>query len=155
MVRLSRLVVLSVTLSSVSLAKPWNGIAPGASSRLDVIAKFGDPSKVLSTGGRDTLVYLGPRAIRGTVQAQFKLGADGAVARIDVYPSVSLTAEAIAETYGPACASDPTEPCFVAKETPQQRTYWVYAKLGLAVFFGGDGRTVQSLAFLPGAAAPR
>ena len=36
------------------------------------------------------------------------------------------------------------------KETPQKRGYYVYARLGLAVFFKDDGRTVQSLSFLPG-----
>lgn len=148
---LSRLVLLVVTAGTAAAAKPWNGIAPGTSSALDVIAKFGEPSKTLASEGKETLVYSGRQAIKGTAQAQFKLGADKTVERIDVYPAVLLDAEAIEASYGPACDEKRSdEPCFVKKETPQKRGYYVYARLGLAVFFKDDGRTVQSLSFLPG-----
>lgn len=132
-------------------AKPWNGIIPGTSSGLDVITRFGEPSKTLSAGGKQTLVYSGKAAIKATSQAQFKLGPDKTVERIDVYPAVVIDVAAIEKSYGPACDLEASsDPCFVRKQTPQQRPYYVYAKLGLAVFFQGDGRTVQSLAFLPG-----
>ncbi len=148
---LSRLVLLLLAWGSSAGAKPWNGIAPGTSSSLDVIARFGDPSKTLTAEGKETLVYSGPKAIKGAAQAQFKLSQDKTVERIDVYPAVVLDVDAIEDSYGPACDEKHTnEPCFVKKETQQKHSYYVYGRLGLAVFFKDDGRTVQSLAFLPG-----
>jgi hypothetical protein len=150
-VPLSRPLLLWLTLATTALAKPWNGIAPGDSSAEDVTSRFGDPSKTLTAGGKETLVYSGREAIQGTVQAQFKLGPEHVVERIDVYPAVVLRVEAIERAYGPACdATKSNEPCFVRKETPQKHPYYVYSKLGLAVFFKDDGKTVQSLSFLPG-----
>ena len=150
--RLSRSVLVALAVAGAAArAKPWNGIVPGTSSAEDVTEKFGDPTRTVTDGGKRTLVYSAKEAIRGTVQAQFRLSADQIVERIDVYPAVILDAEAIEKSYGPACTpKGAADPCFVKKTTPKQTPYYVYAKLGLAVFFKDDGRTVQSLTFLPG-----
>jgi hypothetical protein len=151
-VLLSRSVLLGLTLSAVAEARPWNGIKPGTSSAAEVLERFGPASKAVLSGDQQTLVYSGERAIKGTVQSQFKLGPDTVVRRIDVYPAVTLDAAAIEGSYGPACnPRAPVEPCYVRKESPAKRLYYVYARLGLAVFFLEDGTTVQLLAFLPGA----
>jgi hypothetical protein len=156
-VLLSRLPVLALLALLVAparaWAKPWNGIQPGTDSSEEVIDRFGQPSRTLTTGDQQTLVYSGEKAVKGTVQSQFKVGPDRVVRRIDVYPAVVLDAAAIEASYGPACtAKDPVEPCYVKKESASSgRPYHVYARLGLAVFFKEDGVTVQSLSFLPGA----
>ncbi len=146
-----------VAMAGSAWAKPWNGIIPGTSSELDVVGKFGEPSKTLSTKPttsepeKKTLVFSGPKAIKGTVQAQFKLNASKVVERIDVFPAVALDMAAIEKSYGPACdATASNDPCFVSKVSSSKRTYYVYAKLGLAVFFKDDNKTVQLLAFIPG-----
>jgi hypothetical protein len=151
-VLLSRLLLLSLLLPAAALAKPWNGIQPGTSSAVDVLDRFGQPSRTVTSGDQQTLVFSGERAIKGTVQSQFKVGPDQVVRRIDVYPAVLLDAAAIEASYGPACtAKEPAEPCYVKKESASsRRPYFVYARLGLAVFFKDDGTTVQSLSFLPG-----
>jgi hypothetical protein len=146
-----------VLAASSVVAKPWNGIIPGTSSELDVVGKFGEPSKTLVVKAvgpepeKKTLVFSGAKAIKGTVQAQFKLSATKVVERIDVFPAVALDAAAIEKSYGPACDEAASNaPCFVSKISATKRTYYVYAKLGLAVFFKDDNKTVQLLAFIPG-----
>jgi hypothetical protein len=149
-VLLSRPLLLCLLVPTAAVAKPWNGIQPGSSSTADVIDRFGQPTRTVVTGDQQTLVFAGDRAIKGTVQSQFKVGPDKVVRRIDVYPAVPLDAAAIESSYGPACtAQAPVEPCFVKKQSPTKHPYYVYAKLGLAVFFKEDGKTVLSLAFLP------
>lgn len=149
---LSRPLLLGLLLLPGAVAaKPWNGIRPGASSEEEVVERFGPPSRTLVTGDQRTLVYSGDRAVKGTVQSQFKLGPDKVVRRIDVYPAVALDAAAIEASYGPECTPrEPADPCFVRKEGSSKRPYYVYAKLGLAVFFKEDGQAVLSLSFLPG-----
>jgi hypothetical protein len=157
-VRLSRFVspapvVLLISLSAV--AKPWNGIIPSTSSEIDVVGKFGEPTKTLTTkdSPKRTLVYSGAKAIKGTKQAQFKLSAEKVVERIDVFPAVALDVAAIEKSYGAACTAkgdSEKDPCFVPKRSPSNHLYYVYAKLGLAVFFKEDSKTVDLLAFIPG-----
>jgi hypothetical protein len=150
-VRLSRFVMLLSLLAAPGWAKPWNGITPGLSTSLEILDQFGDASRTLIDKGKSTLVYAGSKAIKGTVQAQFKLDQENVVERIDVYPAVRLDAAAIEKSYGPACGSKGAgETCFVKKEAPSKKPYWVYAKLGLAVFFDATGKTVELLAFIPG-----
>lgn len=147
-------IVAAALLSAPAAAKPWNGIHPGASSALDVIGKFGDPSKKVTNGPKEILVYSGTKAIKGTVQAQFKIAIDTQIVeRIDVYPEPILDAEAIEKSYGKPCEKELTDTCYVKKQSASKHTYYLYAKLGLAVFFKDDGKTVQSFAFLPGAGA--
>lgn len=148
---MSRFLFLAALLSVAASAKPWQSILPGGSSAIDVVGKFGEPTKKLTARGQEVLVYTGAKAIKGTVQAQFKCDPDTKeVKRIDVYPEPVIDVAAIESSYGKACdAAKPVEPCYYPKETPQKQVYFLYLKLGLAIFFKDDGKTVQSFAFLP------
>lgn len=147
---MSRFALVLALTPMVAFAKPWQGILPGGSSCVDVIGKFGEPTKTLSTRGHEVLVYSGLQAIKGTVQAQFKCApTTQEVQRIDVYPEPILDVTAIEQSYGVACETNgATEPCYWKKDTAQKKAYFLYAKLGLAIFFKEDGKTVQSFAFL-------
>jgi hypothetical protein len=116
------------------------------------VEKFGAPSKQVNAGGREVYAYLKEKAIKGTVQAQFKVDpATGLVDRIDVFPAVDVSRTDVVESYGPECpektAAD-APPCFL-KRTDGKRVYYLYASLGLAVFFKEDTNQVQSMTFLP------
>lgn len=146
------LIVLCLCGAPAALAKPWQGIEPGVSKKADVLAKFGQPSKTLDARGKTVLLYEDKLAIKNTVQVQFKL-AQGTevVERIDVYPLVILSSADIEKSYGTSCdADEPTVTCYVKKETDRGGLYYLYNKLGLAIFFKDDNNTVQELAFLPG-----
>ena len=140
-----------VALGPVAQAKPWNGIEPGTSKRDEVVKKFGEPSKVVKNDARETLAYLGEKTIKGTTQAQFKLDANGTVERIDVFPGPVIDKEMVESNYGPACPTSgpaPRDPCYVKKMAGDNfKMYFVYVKLGLAVFFKEDNKTVGSLVF--------
>lgn len=142
---------LLVLLSALAIAKPWQGIIPGTSSAIDVAGKFGEPTKKLAARGQEVLIYTGPQAIKGTVQAQFKCDPlTKQVDRIDVYPEPVIDVAAIEKSYGKSCTETKSEePCYFKKESAQKHTYFLYVKLGLAIFFKDDGQTVQSFAFLP------
>jgi hypothetical protein len=149
---MSRLALLLLVLPALSLAKPWQGITPGGGvSDLDVIGKFGEPTKRVSARGQTVLVYSGLQAIKGTVQAQFKCDpATKEVQRIDVYPEPVIDVSAIERSYGRSCeATGDEEPCYHRKQTAQKHPYFLYSKLGLAIFFKDDDKTVLSFAFLP------
>ena len=146
------LVVVLLVAPLAAFAKPWQGIVPGGgSSEFDVIGKFGEPTKKLSARGQSVLVYSGLQAIKGTVQAQFKCDPlTKEVQRIDVYPEPVIDLIAIEKSYGKSCeATSGTEPCYWRKETAQKHPYFLYPKLGLAIFFKDDDKTVLSFAFLP------
>ena len=148
---MSRLAFLLSLISLLAAARPWQGIVPGGgSSEIDVIGKFGEPTKKLSARGQLVLVYSGLQAIKGTVQAQFKCDpATKEVQRIDVYPEPVIEVTAIEKSYGKSCESTGgTEPCYFRKETAQKHPYFLYPKLGLAIFFKDDDTTVLSFAFL-------
>lgn len=151
---MSRLLFVSLVVSLVpaaALAKPWNGIIPGVSSTIDVVGKFGEPSKKVMAKGQEVYVYTGAAAITGTLQAQFKTNpSTHVVERIDVYPAPIIPMEAVEKSYGKACdPMEAVEPCYYRKASSTTHVYFLYVKLGLAVFFKEDGKTVQSLAFLP------
>jgi hypothetical protein len=156
MLTMSRLLFLAVALSSMAVpAKPWQNIQPGVSSAADVFGKFGEPTRKTEVNGQRVLIYSGLQAVPGTVQAQFKL-APGTqiVARIDVYPAPVIDKEAIEASYGPACdpkakTPDANGPCYFVKELAGKKPYFLFLKLGLAIFFKDDGKRVQSFAFLP------
>ncbi|WP_141332448.1 hypothetical protein [Myxococcus sp. AB025B] len=141
------LAVVAVSLPAV--AKPWQGVEPGVTKKDEVVKKFGEPSRTVSQDGKETIAYLGKEAIKGTSQAQFKVDAGGVVERIDVFPGPIIDKETIETSYGPACPSGPvpSAPCYQRKLTDDFRTYFLYPKLGLAIFFNEDGKTVQSLTF--------
>ena len=50
---------------------------------------------------------------------------------------------------GPACPSgkQPASPCYVKKLTDDFRTYLLYPRLGVAIFFNEDGKTVHTFIF--------
>jgi hypothetical protein len=131
-------------------AKPWQGIEPGVSKKDEVTQKFGEPSKMVDQAGKEILAYFGKEAIKGTTQAQFKVDSTTKIVeRIDVFPGPVIDKEAIENSYGPACPNGPVpaNPCFVKKVTDEFRTYYLYSKLGLAIFFNEDGKTVHSFIF--------
>jgi len=140
--------------ANAALAKPWNGIDPGVSTRAEVVKKFGEPSKTLEVEGKEVLGYLGPNAIRGTQQAQFRVDpATQLIERIDVFPAPVIDKDTIENTYGRICPTTGPQPagnCYVKKLTEDFKTYFQYVKLGLAIFFNDDAKTVQSFIFTQG-----
>jgi hypothetical protein len=143
-----------VALAPAALAKPWNGIEPGTTKKDEVVKKFGEPSKVVKAdASKETLAYLGDKAIKGTTQAQFKVDAQtGTVERIDVFPGPVIDKDMVESSYGAACPTSPPmpkDPCYTKKITDNFKTYFVYVKLGLAVFFKEDNKTVSSFVFTP------
>ncbi|MDP2270758.1 MAG: hypothetical protein Q8K32_08480 [Archangium sp.] len=149
---MSRLAFLLTLAPLLAFAKPWQGIVPGGgTSELDVVGKFGEPTRRVSARGQLVLVFSGVRAIKGTVQAQFKCDpGTKEVQRIDVYPEPVIDVSAIEKSYGRSCqATGGEEPCYWRKETAQKHPYFLYSKLGLAIFFKDDDTTVLSFAFLP------
>lgn len=146
-----RAVVVAVLLAStVAVAKPWNGIEPGSTTRAGVVEKFGEPNKVLKVNGKEILAYMGKNAIRGTAQAQFRMDKAGIVERIDVFPAATIDLESVVNRYGPACPANkpvPLNPCYLKKVTDDFRTYLHYPQLGLAAFLSEDGKSVGSFVF--------
>ncbi len=123
-----------------ALARPWNGITPGASSAVDVAQRFGEPSTKGKLGGRTALVYKGDQAIDGTRQAQFFTRDDGHVVEITVFPSAQLDREAVEGTYGKGAQKTFTD---------DFRPVWVYKAAGVLVFFTRDGM-VEAISFKQG-----
>src|SRR5687767_7392105 len=110
--------VCLLLLAEAASAKPWNGIEPGASTRDQVLAKFGEPSKEITAKGQLLIAYLDQKAIRGTTQAQFKLNATSKVVeRIDVFPKPVIDKDTIEKTYGKECPEgrEPEKPCYLKK----------------------------------------
>jgi hypothetical protein len=143
-------VLALLLLATPAAAKPWQGIDPGVSNRDQIIEKFGEPSRVVSNDGKEVIAYLGDKAIKGTTQVQFKLDvATKLVERIDVFPGPVIDKDAIENTYGLACppGKAPSGACYVKKLTDDFRTYFLYPKLGVVIFFNEDGKTVQSFTF--------
>jgi hypothetical protein len=144
------LVLLLTAVTLPALAKPWNGIEPGVAQKDAVVKKFGEPTKVVVVGGHEVLTYSRDQAIRGTVQAQFRIDQQTSlVDRIDVFPEPIIDQDAIEKNYGAECSEGEREGCYLKRPQDKKAPYFLYAKLGLAIFFKEDGRTVHSFAFLP------
>ena len=144
------LVCLIVLLAAApGVAKPWQGIVPGQTKRDLLIQKFGEPSRVVTSEGKETLAYFDQKAIKGTLQVQFTVDVDSQqVERISVFPGPVVDRESVESTYGPPCPGKATAgACYQKRITDDFRTYLFYARLGLAVFLNEDGKTVQSLTF--------
>ena len=142
--------LLSAALPTAASAKKWQGIEPGVTKRDEVTQKFGEPSRVVTAEGKEIIAYFGKEAIKGTSQAQFKVDPTSKVVeRIDVFPGPVIDKETIENSYGKACPNGPppSTPCFLKKMTDEFRTYYLYPRLGLAIFFNEDGKTVHSLIF--------
>ena len=123
-------------VSTLALAKPWNGIEPTVTTKDAVVKKFGEPSKVSNVAGHEVITYSAFTAIKGTVQAQFRI-------------EPIIDSEAIEKSYGAECEAGETDGCYVRRAQEKKPVYFLYARLGLAIFFKEDGKTVQSFAFLP------
>ena len=121
------------------------------SIRLKLVAAGKYSGAYANARGQMVLVYSGPQAIKGTVQAQFKLDpATREIQRIDVYPEPVIDVAAIEKSYGKSCETTAgAEPCYWKKDTAQKHPYFLYPKVGLAIFFKEDDKTVLSFAFLP------
>ena len=142
--------LIAVLSASAAGAKPWNSIEPGVSLRDDVTKKFGEPSKTVVVESKEIVAYVGPQAIKGTTEVQFKIdNGSKLVERIDVFPAPMVDREAVESTYGPPCpaGSPPASACYVKKLTDEFQTYFLYSKLGLAVFWNEDGKSVRSFVF--------
>jgi len=144
-------VIAAVLMTSLTAAaKPWQGIEPGVSKRDEIVQKFGEPSRIVTSEGKEIIAYFGKEAVKGTHQAQFRVDPTSKlVERIDVFPGPVIDKDTIENSYGPACPSGPAtaSPCYLKKLTDDFRTYYLYPKLGLAIFFNEDGKTVQSFIF--------
>lgn len=149
---LARILLAAAVLHGTPLlAKSWNGIEPGVSRRDEVLKRFGAPNKTLTVSGKEVLAYTDAAVIKGTSQAQFRIDpATGLVERIDVFPAAPIDKDTVENTFGPSCPKTgppPPSPCFQKKLTDDFRTYFVYARLGLAVFFEESEDRVQSFVY--------
>ena len=145
-------------LAAAAHAKAWNGIEPGVTRKDEVVKRFGPPSKTLTVSGKEVLAYTDAAAMKGTSQAQFRVDpATGTVERIDVFPATVIDRDTVEATFGPPCpksgAPQPSA-CFQKKLTDDFRTYYVYPRLGLAVFFEEQEDRVQSFVYTPPRPAP-
>ncbi|MFE8597506.1 hypothetical protein KYC5002_18535 [Archangium violaceum] len=145
--------IVAVLLAAAPVvAKPWQGVEPGQTKKELLIQKFGEPSRTVTTEGKEIIAYFDQKAIKGTKQVQFKVDpGTQLVERIDVFPGPVIDKESVESTYGNACPAGkaPAGPCYQKKLTDDFRTYMLYAKLGLAVFLNEDGKTVHSFIFTP------
>ena len=145
------LLVALLLLAGAARAKAWNGVEPGVTRRDEVVKRFGPPSKTVTVSGKEVLAYTDSSAMKGTSQAQFRVDpGTGVVERIDVFPSTAVDHDTVEATFGPICpkpgAPQPAA-CFQKKLTDDFRTYYVYARIGLAVFFEESEDRVQSFVY--------
>ena len=152
------LLVTLLLVAGAASAKAWNGIEPGVTRRDEVVKRFGPPSKTLTVSGKEVLAYTDSAAMKGTSQAQFRVEpATGVVERIDVFPATVVDHDTVEATFGPICpkpgAPQPAA-CFHKKLTDDFRTYYVYSRLGLAVFFDETEDRVQSFVYTAPRPAP-
>jgi hypothetical protein len=152
------LLVTLLLIGGAARAKSWNGVEPGVTRRDEVVKRFGPPSKTVTVSGKEVLAYTDSAAMKGTSQAQFRVEpTTGVVERIDVFPATVVDHETVEATFGPICpkagAPQPAA-CFQKKLTDDFRTYYVYARLGLAVFFDENEDRVQSFVYTAPRPAP-
>jgi hypothetical protein len=78
------------------------------------------------------------------------------VERIDVFPSTVVDHETVEATFGPSCPKSGAAPaaCFQKKLTDDFRTYYLYSRIGLAVFFEENEDRVQSFVYTAPKPAP-
>ena len=143
-----------VALALPGDAKPWSGIEPGDSSKIDVERHFGKPTKPFKP---NTPAFVeawsyqfekGHAERRGVRQANFYFDTKGTCKRIDVFPTSTLKLKNIEGAYG-----DKTQ--YRRGLTASFQLYLHYPEQGLAVFFDDDGDTVFSLQFLESAVPQR
>lgn len=152
------LLIPALLASAGAQASSWKNITPGVSTRQDVLGAFGEPAKITTVSDREILAYLGTRGIEGSRQAQFRVvTATRVVERIDVFPASKISRELVVATYGPLCGEAPAADtaCYLEKISADTRVYYLYPKLGLAVFFQKDGKTVFNFVYVPTRLPPR
>jgi len=135
--------LLALLLSSSVTAKSWppkDGVTPGETSRDEVIAKFGEPTRTFSKGGRlsDGINYQGEEAIAGSLEANFYFDKHGILSRIDVFPAREITREQVVKIYGKK---------FQERVTKTGHTFFNYWRVGMIVFFEKEEDKVLSFMF--------
>ena len=133
--------------ASALSAKEWKGAVPGETKRVEVIEKFGKPTREFSKSGKlsDGLNYKNERRVKGTKESNFYFDKNGILFRIDVFPAQDIDRKKVEETYGKG---------FQERVTPSGHPFLLYAKDGLAVFFDKDGKKVLSVTFTVPASSP-
>ena len=147
------LALVAVLLAAVpAVAKPWQGIEPGVSKRDDVMKKFGEPSARVTSDGKEIHRLLRQGGDQGhhpgPVQGGPATQAGRAHRRL---PRPGHRQGDHREHLRPGLptAAGARQPrrATIKKITDDFRTYYLYPKLGLAMFFNEDGKTVQSFIF--------
>lgn len=135
-------------LPTTALARPWHGLVPGASTKADVVKKFGSPTRELPMTARYAggLVYQSKDANDyGADEAQFFFDGTGKLTEIFVFPQVQLKRDDIIKAYGAS---------FEERRTDDFRLYFMYKADGFVVFFDKDNESVYQLQFIPGTSTP-
>lgn len=150
---MKKTLLLTLLLPAAVFAGPM-GIEVGVATRADIVKKFGEPSKSLQgKDGKEVIGYFGEKSPSETLQqVQFRVDPKtGIVERMDMFPSTKKPVQKakLIEKYGGECPEGilPEAPCYVKKVTEDMKPYFLYPRLGLAVFFKSDGDTVQTLVF--------
>lgn len=122
-------------------AKGWKGALPGTTTRDEVIAEFGDPSREFSRGGKlsDGLNYQGDAAIEGSLEANFYFDKHGVLFRIDVFPARAITRSQIERIFGKN---------YVERVTKNGNSFLNYRDDGMVVFFEQEHDRVASFMFV-------
>jgi hypothetical protein len=139
--------VFALTASTEAQARPWNGITPDEHGSGHVVKKFGKPYREIKGSGKckSTLNYQAERAIKGTKQVNFCIGAKGKIVQIAVFPAVPILRDDIEEYFGGG---------YTKKLTDSFVEYFAYPKQGFYIFFNEDRKTVQSLMFTKAQTGP-
>ena len=135
-----------VLASSSAAARPWHGLTPGASTKSEVVKKFGSPTRELAMSARyaSGLVYQAKEAQEyGAEEAQFFFDNAGKLTEVFVFPQVALKREDIIKAYGAN---------YEERRTDDFRLYFQYKADGFVVFFDKDNESVFQLQFTPGVA---
>lgn len=151
--------LLAVLLAGPAGAASWGAITPGETSRKDVEARYGRPTRerVLVEEGRTVpeWTYAGERAPRGLDRMVISFGfirpqgfTPDVVRAITLYPKPRVfTVEAIANGWG--------TPDAVATEDQTGRSALRYDRLGLLIIMDRTASWAEMLLFAPAQPAPK
>ncbi len=134
-------IVLLLAGPAETLARPWNGVNPGATTAAEVEQRFGEPTKRTKSATGMVLAYFGEKMqnVEGVKQLQFHVDAAGVVQVITVFLAVPLDPESVEGTYG-----KPTQKTFT--DTTFQKV-WVFATQGVTAYWTQDGTAVEALSY--------
>lgn len=121
-------------------SRGWMGFVPGKSSRSDVLAKLGNPSREFSGGGKlsDGLNYKDKQRISGTKESNFYFDKNGTLFRIDVFPALAINRRKIEEIFGSG---------YQQRMTPKGYSFLLYSDRSIAIFFDKDETQVLTVSF--------